>query len=133
MLCQKLNNVQSAEPPKPKPAAAAPASDKPKKPMIDKEFAEQIRKDYGEEMLNELYNDEIDFDEERLKEYGGEIIDETEDLDQRLPGRQPEYRGRNVPDQEEEEEDGQPQSTLDEFMRLQNQMAAERVKKKTKK
>lgn len=122
-LCQRLNTVAADQP---KPAASGK-----KKPIIDKQFAEQIRQDYGEEMLNELYGEEMPIDEDTLKEYGGEIIDETEDLDARLPGRQAEYRGRNVPDEDEDDgQDGQPSSTLDEFMRLQNQMAADRVKKK---
>ena len=70
------------------------ASTKKKNPLIDKEFAEQIRKDYGEEMLNELYGEEGDgIDKDMLGDYGGEIIDETEEVGPQL-GRPQEYRGR---------------------------------------
>ena len=124
MLCKRLNTVSQPEEPKP----AAPRN---KKPIIDKAFAEQIRKDYGEELFNDLYGEEMPIDEDALKEYGGEVIDEVEDIDDRRLGRPREYRGRDVQDDDEDDDqDAQKSSTLDELMRLQNQMAAERIKKK---
>ena len=45
--------------------------------------------------MNQLYGDEdMPIDEDMLKEYGGEIIDEQEEIPSRVPGRQQEYRGR---------------------------------------
>ena len=79
-------------------------------------------------MLQQLYDDEID--EDTLKEYGGEIIDEQEDLNEPMNFRAKEFRGRPEAANDDDEDEDEPQgsSTLDEFMRLQNQMAAERVK-----
>lgn len=117
MLTRKLNNVSEPKAPEPRPLAGK----KSERPVIDKEFADQIRKDYGDEVFNELYNAEID--EDALKDYGGEIINEVEDLQDEWPPKRPtEYRGRQVADDEEEDddEDAQKNSTLDEFMRLQN-------------
>ena len=59
-------------------------------------------------------------DEDMLKEYGGEIINEQEDIEPRNLGRQQEYRGRPQQPEEEDEADveGDKSSTLDEFMRL---------------
>lgn len=71
-------------------------------------------------------------DEDMLKEYGGEIIDEQEEIQPRTIGRPQEYRGRPQQEDDEEEDEGEKSSTLDEFMRLQNEMAAQRVKKKKK-
>lgn len=52
-------------------------------------------------MFNQLYGDEtMPIDEDMLKEYGGEIIDEQEDLEPRHFGRQQEFRGRPQQDDE---------------------------------